>query len=1308
MGATDPGGGRPIIRPFSRSEIHSNGPVLSFAETDDSTFFIGSNHLLLFNGLHWQRIDIAGAYAFRALAAARVPGARDRVWIGAIGAVGYAECDRLGTWSFVSLQRQLNDAGLNEPGEIWFVSPAGRGAIFVSTQHVFRWDGVRFEHWALPAGTRLKASSDSSGNVWIYQDGVGLLRLAANGPPELARPAATLPAGIEWMIGPSENGIGTGSGMLVGTADGAYRLTAAGWKKLPALSEALAGQSAMEAVPVDAEQIAIGTLKNGAVLATRDGDVVGGVSHANGLSDDVVYSIWADRRGAVWLGQDNGCQRVDRGRVGFVSVFDARDGLEQGLPREVLSHEGANYVLTDKAFYRIKPRLDGPARLTALIASHPLLSDVLETPGGLWVSGADGLWRFGSDGRPDVTLTVAGVARLTTAPWLADGFLYCTGNSLWALVHAASGRWVPRDLGIKINSIPLSFLTDERGNVWLSTASDGVYEFAPGRESQNGPVLTLSARYREGRGLPAAALHPVLFRVGSRLLVFTETQILKFDPSRGFIPAAEFAGWVGVAATAGAPADVLPAGESPAAYIAAQRSEFIGSDAGAYAILRLNPTRSASDPLVWEALRIAGVDSIGEITSVDVSDSEAGPVGWIGGKGGLLRFLVKKAAVSATSRPTELREVRIDVKGGVLLDTHPSRPVEIPPPAHRIEFSFSAAQPMEPTPVAVTYQTRLRGVEADWSSPDKKTSRDFTGLAPGNYVFMVRRVDRFGRTGLPVSYPFIIIAPWYLRWPAIAGYVLALAAGVAAILRWRLRILQRQTERLDRLVAQRTRELELSNTAKSEFLENISHEIRNPLNGIVGLANLLKTDRLSLEDREVAQSLKTSAENLRRVSEDVLGFSKLEFGYGTVESGLFSLGRTLGEVVAMHDESARRQGNSLTLTLPPGGAGQFFGDEAKIRTIVGNFISNALKYAPGTPVEVRADWTDDGDSAQVFISVADHGPGVPANEQELIFQKFVRGSNASKGGVVGSGIGLASCRTLARRMGGTVGVESPAPEGRTPGALPGATFYLWLPLGRPAPAAAPAEGGAPPSEVLALIVDDEDYNRLVLAGLAKELGYRPLLAGDADSALEIARSQPLDVVFLDLDLPGIKGDETARLLRKLPGGEKPILIATTGHDSAEARRRCKKAGMDGFLLKPFDVAQVRDLIARVRRPSSAPAPAADEAAPSSRRTFELYAKGATESADEAVHRFFTALDEEISAVRRAGMRSQRGAMAAAGHRLRTLGALVRADRLCEAAIRMQDDALTMSEGELAEAVADLEREAKRLKSDLEAVPSASR
>jgi signal transduction histidine kinase/CheY-like chemotaxis protein/HPt (histidine-containing phosphotransfer) domain-containing protein len=1191
--ATEEPVGRPQMRYFGAPELHSKGPVRAFAETPDGCLWVGSNHLVVFNGFRFEPIDVPGAYAFQALASASPAGGPapvtqtgPRVWVGAVGAFGYVEADRFGRWNFVSLAPQVRAAGLEVPSQIGAVFALGGGAVFVTTHRVLRWDGAKFEGWTLRSAESLKAAADEGGSVWLHESGVGLLRLGATGAPVLVRSEAALPAGpVEWLLAPPEaagapaavRGEPSGEGVLVGTDSGVYRLTANGAERLPGLSDLVRDQSPVGAVLVESDQIAVMTAGHGVLLGGLHGGETIALNRAHGLNDEAPYSVWGDRRGAVWIGLDDGCVRVDSAET--VSIFDSREGLEQGLPRRVLSWQGATYVVTDRAVYRVEALPGGVGHLRP-VAPTASLRDVLAHE---------------------------------AAPWLGE---------------------------------------------------------------EEGP--------------PRPTAHSRLLRIGPRIFAFTDTQILADEPGRGFVPLPELAGWVGVAAAT-----------SPAAatdYWIAQCAGSLGEGAP-FALLRVSVDDRGG--FHWEPLRVGGLDFIDEVTSLDLTADPADPAGaavWIGGKGGLLRARLDGLRVSSNPRPLQLRSVRISGGGGAFLEVAPRVRPSLRPGFGSVAFGYSGAQPMEIAPLAVYYQTRLAGAEPEWSRPEHLNEREFTALAPGRYTFMARRIDRYGRAGDAVSYPFVVAPPWYGRWPALAAAAALLAAAGWVILRWRLRRLRRQRDRLDRLVAQRTRELELSNTAKSEFLENISHEIRNPLNGIVGLVNLLKPERLSAEDRGVARSLKASAEHLRRVAAEVLDFSKLEYGFMTVASRPFNLGRTLGEVVEVHAETARHKGSTISLQVAGGGGDRFLGDEPKLRTIVGNFIGNALKYAAGTPIEVRADWTEDGDgTVQVFIAVSDRGPGLPPEEQELVFQKFVRGSGAKASGAVGSGFGLAICRTLARRMGGNVGVESPLAGGRAgqPGA--GASFHVWLPLRR-AVAAAPATRPPTAAGETALIVDDEDYNRTVLAGLARELGYEPIVAESAALGEERAGQPGIAVVFLDLELPDGRGEDLARRLRARAGGARWIVVATTGQDSDEARQRCAKAGMDGFLLKPFDLETVRRVLAQaaVRRTRAA-----------RRRVFQLHAEGAAATPDlDPAGTLLGAVEADLTAIRAGVAADDRAAIRAAAHRLRSLAALVWARELQAAAVELEQRAPELTAAELAELTATAAAAVDRLRVELKELVTA--
>jgi len=254
---------------------------------------------------------------------------------------------------------------------------------------------------------------------------------------------------------------------------------------------------------------------------------------------------------------------------------------------------------------------------------------------------------------------------------------------------------------------------------------------------------------------------------------------------------------------------------------------------------------------------------------------------------------------------------------------------------------------------------------------------------------------------------------------------------------------------------------------------------------------------------------------------------------------------------------------------------------------------------------------------------------------------------------------------MARLMGGNIGIESPPGKG--------ATFFVKLPLRRAAaepPAAVPAAEEANVALPAALIVEDEHYNQIVLAGMVGKLGYQTECVGGSDKALAAAVRRAFDVVFLDIELPLVKGPEVARRLRALPGGSRPLLIGVSANDSREAADRCFAAGMDAFVTKPFSVATLQAAVAgaRARRQAgdAAGGPDLDFAA------LELYAQNVPGGLAGAVTSYSRILREEIAALQQAlEDRHSAEAVARAAHRVRSHATVVGAAGVVQAAARLE-------------------------------------
>jgi signal transduction histidine kinase/DNA-binding response OmpR family regulator len=665
-------------------------------------------------------------------------------------------------------------------------------------------------------------------------------------------------------------------------------------------------------------------------------------------------------------------------------------------------------------------------------------------------------------------------------------------------------------------------------------------------------------------------------------------------------------------------------------------------------------------------LDVPGLDSIGEITALGISRESGQEVLWIGGTVALLKCqgdFLRPAAMPGQPRLVEAPSSSPESAGMIRIHS-----------GGRATFAY-AEGPAFSAEASERFETFLFPADETWSPPLAVNRREVANPASGDHILHVRATDRFGRVGASLDVAFLVEPPWYLTANAFSIFAVAVLALAYGAFRWRLSVLERRNRLLDRIVAERTRELSLSNTAKSEFLENFSHEIRDPLNGIVNLCRLIGgTTNLPSEARRHAGSLQDCVEQFTRQIDQVLNSSKLEYGQTELIEESFAPAELLARLAKSHDCDALRAGCKVTVSVAASARNLFRGDVAKLQLILGNYLGNAFKYARGSEVQLRAsaEHVTDGLS-DVLFEVADRGPGVPADEQELIFKRFVRGSNAKRLGVPGTGIGLAACRAAAAVMRGSIGLES------EPGK--GACFFLHVPLRHAAapPAVAgvadpgrrsqrdrlePASGAGPLP--LALVVEDQEYNRIVLADMLAQIGYAVTCAGTRAEALGSLDERPFGVILIDLQLAGDSGTELARELRARPNGGSAVLIGVTAGEADESQARCRSAGMDGFLSKPVTPEAIRSAVeGGIECYAARTSPVVDF---DCLRRFAR-ARNCTESA--AVATFWRELRIELRTMGAAARHRRADEAAGCSHRVRSLAMLVGATDLAAVAGKME-------------------------------------
>ncbi|WP_434427881.1 ATP-binding protein [Nannocystis pusilla] len=392
----------------------------------------------------------------------------------------------------------------------------------------------------------------------------------------------------------------------------------------------------------------------------------------------------------------------------------------------------------------------------------------------------------------------------------------------------------------------------------------------------------------------------------------------------------------------------------------------------------------------------------------------------------------------------------------------------------------------------------------------------------------------------------------------------------------------------ERIVLQASRQqIDSVSRAKSDFIANISHEIRTPLAGVLGTTALLAETPLNDEQRAYLTAIRGAAEGLMALLGDILDMSKIEAGHLTFERSPFDLRKLAEDVIGMFGYVTRDKGLVLRLTYAEGAARVFFGDPLRIRQVLTNLVSNAVKFtaAGEVRIEIRVGPTHH-DEATVELRVQDTGIGITAEQLPRIFDSFVQADASTTRRFGGTGLGLAICRALVRGMGGSLDVES------QPGS--GSTFTAAVPLTvasehdlSEAPGAS-ATGGRRLKIVLA---DDNRINRTVVLALLERAGHTVIPVENGLAAVAAVEDHRPDIVFMDCQMPVMDGYEATTRLRET-GCTIPI-IALTANARADDRERCLAAGMTDYLTKPI---RPEDLHLALQRHALAPAGSASDSA----------------------------------------------------------------------------------------------------------------
>jgi signal transduction histidine kinase/CheY-like chemotaxis protein/ligand-binding sensor domain-containing protein len=1149
-------------------------------------YFGNKSGVLRFDGVDWDIIEVANKSVVRSLA---YDTAKQKIFVGAKGELGYIHKDEFGIYTYVSLLDKIPEKYRNF-NNVWSVGLLHGKVLYHTFKYLFIYENDSFK--IIEAEKKFDLGFIVNDEFWVTEKERGLLRLIDGYLEEVIGGEIFKQDRLYHVFSIDNN-----KELIISREKGCYVYEK---KEGKALFYKPSSYKQVDSINkkykiytgeyLDENKIVLGTLLNGIYVINKQGEILQHYDQKSGLQNDMILCLYTDCFENLWVGSNNGISYVIQNSP--FTVFNKKNGLE-GNAYTVATYDNTLFVGTSMGLFEMQE----DQRFRKVNPINNQCWHLLETKAGLLAATTEGLYQIRNGRTKKLSKEIEAIWTLRELE--KENYVVAGTNNGIYLYKRERDNWLQLTKIRAYNDLSRYLEVDSDKNIWVGQLYKGIYRLQLSSDYTQVNQLEL---FDTTNGLPANTNNYVFKNTKTdaqgELLFGTENGLFKFDKNTNSF----------VEDTAmGA---LLHYSGNLDQFVMNENGEMFYQQGFTKGILKQSQNHNYEVyNLPFHKLKKTYIYNY-----IPIGSSKT----FLCAKDGLILYNEEAQTILDRSFTCDIK--CLNTKDTLILNENLSKenPIQLAYINNDVSFDYSGIFFEEHRKIKYSYQ--LVGYDANWSGWTVKNSKEYTNLPVGMYEFKVKAKNIYNTESSIDSFFFEVLVPWYREPLAYVLYVFIAIFLIIGIVKIYTLSLKREKDYLEKLVQERTLDLQETNTQleekqadleikqeeittqaehlskaneeltlhrkkleslvqertkdleaaklkaeesdrlKTSFLANMSHEIRTPMNAICGFSDILTDEGTDLDSRKfLASEINSNVYSLLNLFDNILDLAKLETDQLPVYMKDVELKKLIEAVYLSYTDEAKNKSLLLIDAFTDRKDVRIETDEFKLERVLKNLIDNALKYTEKGSVEIGYNTLEH----EVEVFVKDTGKGISNDQLEHIFSRFTKIEDDKRKLYRGAGLGLALCRSFVELIGGEIKVSSKVEEG--------SVFMILLPAnGKVIENKKESNSESEVNDWTGkrfLIAEDDENNFNLLRMILGKTGVDIVHATNGKLAVEYSKEHTFDLILMDVKMPVMDGIEATRIIRK-KHADLPI-IAQTAFDMVEDKNACIQAGCNSFIAKPI-------------------------------------------------------------------------------------------------------------------------------------------